>query len=82
MPLYRPSILGAVAAAIFFVLAVIAFSDKEWVDVLMWALLGIAFAISVTPRRTFGSHTSIVAGGMLAIGTILFLLDAAEKLTS
>ena len=81
MPLYRPSVFGAIASAIFFVLALIAITDKEWVDVLTWALLGIAFAISVAPRRAFGSRTSLVAGGTLAVGTILFVLDAAEKLT-
>lgn len=81
MPLYRPSIFGAVASVIFFVLALVAITDKQWLDVLAWALLGIAFAVSVTPRKTLGSRSNLIAGGILLVGTILVLLDAAEKLT-
>ena len=81
MALYRPSIFGAVASVIFFVLALIEITNKEWLDVLTWALLGIAFALSVAPRTIFGSRTTLVAGGTMAVGTILFILDAAEKLT-
>lgn len=80
MPLYRPTVFGAVAAAIFFILALLAIKDQLWRDVLTWLLLGVAFAISVGPGTVLGSRTRLIAGGILVIGLLLFLLDAAERL--
>ena len=80
MALYRPTIFGAVSSVIFFVRALIEWRNGEWLDVLTWALLGVAFALTFVPKTTFGKRTQLVAGGTLTVGTIMFLLDAAERL--
>ena len=81
MPLYRPSIFTALAAVIFFLLAVISVTDHQWREMIAWLLLGVGFALPFAPRTLFGKRTAVIAGGTAAVGAVLFILEVAEKLT-
>ncbi len=81
--IYKPSLWGFAAAAIFIVLAIIELQDSSWLDGLMWGLLGFSFAVKYLPKflifsvpGTMASFVALVAGGAL------FLRFAAEMLNN
>lgn len=79
--IYRPSLWGFTASAIFVVLTAIEFQDSSWVDALMWGLLALSFSVKYLPKflifsvpGTMASFVALVAGGAL------FIADASDKL--
>ena len=80
---YKPSLWGFAAAAIFIVLTAIEVKEKEWVDAVMWALLGFSFAVKYLPKfLVFSLPGSLAALVTLVAGAAMFIADASNKLQS
>ena len=81
--IYKPSLWGFAAAAIFIVLAIIELQDSSWVDGLMWGLLGFSFAVKYLPKFLIFSIPGAMASFVtLVAGGAMFLVDAADKLNN
>lgn len=81
--IYKPSLWGFTAAAIFIVLAIIELQDSSWIDGLMWSLLGFSFAVKYLPKFLIFSIPGAMASFVtLVAGGAMFLVDAAEKLNN
>jgi hypothetical protein len=79
--IYKPSLWGFTAAAIFIALTIIEVQDKSWVDALMWGLLGVSFLIKYMPKFiVFGPPAFLFSFVTLVAGGAMFLVDAAEKI--
>ncbi len=80
---YKPSLWGFTASAIFIVLAAIEIKDDSWIDALMWGLLGFSFAVKYLPKFLIfslpGSMASLIT---LVAGGAMFIAEASEKLNS
>ncbi len=78
---YKPSLWGFTAAAIFIVLAAIEIQNDSWVDALMWGMLGFSFAVKYLPKFLIfslpGSMASLIT---LIAGGAMFIADASDKL--
>ena len=79
--IYKPSLWGFVASAIFIILMLIEFQNSSWIDALMWALLAFSFSVKYLPKfvifRVPGTLASFAA---LVFGGVLFIIDASDKL--
>jgi len=79
--IYKPSLWGFTAAAIFLVLTILEVKDSSWVDALMWGLLAFSFTVKYLPKFLVfslpGSMASLVT---LIAGGAMFIADASQKL--
>jgi hypothetical protein len=78
---YKPSLWGFVASAIFLVLTVIELQDSHWVDSIMWGLLAVSFTVKYLPKFLIFS----VPGGMVSLITLvaggaIFVADTIDKI--
>lgn len=82
MPLmYKPSLWGFTASAIFIALTIIEVKDSSWVDSLMWGLLAFSFAVKYLPKFLIFSLPGAMASFVTLIaGGAMFIADAADKL--
>ena len=79
--IYRPSLWGFSASAIFTVLTIIALQDTFWIDSLMWGLLALSFTVKYMPKfLIFSLSGTMVSFIALVAGGAMFLVDAAEKI--
>ena len=79
--LYKPSLWGYAASAIFIVLAAIQVQDEEWIDALMWGLLAFSFTVKYLPKfLIFSLPGSMAAFITLIAGGAMFIADAPDKL--
>lgn len=77
--IYKPSLWGFSASAIFIALTVIAIQDSEWIDALMWGLLGFSFAVKYLPKfLIFSIPGSMASFITLVAGGAMFLRYAAD----
>lgn len=79
--IYRPSLWGFAASAIFVVLTAIEVQNTSWVDAIMWGLLAISFSVKYLPKfLIFSMSGAMVSFVTLVAGGAMFIRDAAEKL--
>lgn len=79
--IYRPSLWGFSASAIFVALTVIELQSSSWVDAVMWGLLAISFTVKYLPKfLIFSIQGSMVSFATLVAGGAMFFVDATEKL--
>ncbi len=79
--IYKPSLWGFTAAAIFIVLTAIEIEAGEWVDALMWGLLAFSFTVKYLPKFLIFSLPGAMAAFIgLAAGGAMFIMYASERL--
>lgn len=79
--MYKPSLWGFAASAIFIAMTIITIQDSEWIDALMWGLLSVSFAVKYLPKfLIFSVPGAMVSLITLIAGGVLFAADAAEKI--
>ena len=79
--IYKPSLWGFTAAAIFVALTIIEVQDSHWVDALMWGLLAASFITKYMPKLViFGPPAALFSFVTLVAGGAMFLVDAADKI--
>ena len=79
--IYKPSLWGFSAAAIFITLTAIEIQNSEWVDAAMWALLAFSFAVKYLPKFLIFSVPGALASLLALIaGGAMFIADASNKL--
>ncbi|MDA0677385.1 MAG: hypothetical protein O2788_05205 [Chloroflexi bacterium] len=79
--IYKPSLWGFGASAIFLVMMFMAIQDTRWMDSLMWGLLGISYLIKYMPKFViFGAPAFMVSFFTLIVGGAMFFFDAAQQI--
>jgi hypothetical protein len=79
--IYKPSLWGFGASAIFLVLMFINIQDTHWMDSLMWGLLGVSYLIKYMPKfMIFGAPAFMVSFVTLVAGGALFFYDAMQQI--
>lgn len=81
--MYKPSLWGFTAATIFIILAIVEVQDRDWIDALMWGLLGVSFAIKYLPKfLIFSIQGSMASFITLIAGGAMFIRYAAQMLNN
>lgn len=79
--MYKPSIWGFTASAIFIALTIIEVQDSHWVDALMWGLLATSFTVKYLPKFLIFSVPGTMFSLVTLVGGVgMFLVDASEKI--
>ena len=79
--IYKPSLWGYVASAIFIVLTIAELQESSWVDALMWGLLGFSFTVKYMPKFLIFSLPGAMASFItLVAGGAMFIAYAADRL--
>lgn len=79
--LYKPSLWGFSAAAVFIALTIIELQNSHWIDSLMWGLLAVSFVTKYMPKLiVFGPPGFVLSLVTLVAGGAMFLADATEKI--
>ncbi len=79
--IYKPSLWGFAASAIFITLTLIEIQDSNWVDAAMWGLLAFSFTVKHIPKFVIFSVQGTVASLIALIaGGAMFIADASDKL--
>lgn len=79
--IYRPSLWGFTASAIFVVLTAIEVQNDSWIDAIMWGLLAVSFSVKYLPKfLIFSMPGAMVSFITLVAGGAMFVADAADKL--
>ena len=75
--IYTPSLYGFAGALVFLILALTSYqaTDREWLRVATWALLGAAFLLKQLPKFLVLRMLNLVALALLALGLVLFLIE-------
>jgi hypothetical protein len=81
--IYTPSIFGFAGALVFLILALVEFQSdrREWIEVAIWGLLGVAFLLKHLPKFIILRMLNLVATALLAVGLVLFVIQYLPKLT-
>jgi hypothetical protein len=78
--IYKPSLWGLSAAAIFSVLTALALKDTYWLEATMWGLLAVSFIAKYMPKMiVFGPSAAVLSVATLIAGGAMFISDAAER---
>ena len=79
--MYKPSLWGFVAAAIFIAMTVIEVQNKEWLYAGMWGLLAVSYTTKHIPKLVvFGPQAFLVSFITLVAGGAMFLMYAADRI--
>lgn len=81
--MYKPSLWGFTASAVFIVLTAVALQDSEWIDALMWGLFAVSFALKYLPKfLIFSAPGTLVSFIALVAGIGIFIAYAADRFDS
>jgi len=82
--MYTPSLYGFAGALIFLILALISFNaeDREWMDIAIWGLLGVAYLLKHIPKLLVFRMLNMFATALLLIGVVLFLIQYLPDISS
>ncbi len=79
--MYKPSLWGFTASAMFIVLTIIELQNSSWVDAVMWGMLAFSFTVKYLPKfLIFSLPGAMVSLVTLVAGSAMFAADAADKL--
>ena len=79
--IYRPSLWGFSASAVFVAMTVIELQSSSWVDAVMWGLLAISFTVKYLPKfLIFSIQGTMISFATLVAGGTMFFLDAVDKI--
>ena len=80
---YKPSLWGFAASAIFIGMMLIELQSEEWVHALMWALLSLSFLLKYLPKfMIFSIQGTIAALMALVAGGTMFIMYASDRIST
>lgn len=81
--IYRPSLWGFSASAVFVAMTIIELQGSHWVEALMWGLLAVSFTVKYMPKfLIFSIQGTMISFVTLVAGGTLFFVDAADKISN
>jgi hypothetical protein len=79
--IYKPSLWGFTAAAVFIALTIIEVQDSHWVYSAMWGLLAVSFLTKYMPKLiVFGPPGFLLSFVTLVAGGAMFVVYASDRI--